>query len=186
MAVAVVDELLAAARRVEPTLTSAFERLAAEHGGRLEGLDYRFKGRDSLVRKVRAEVEEEHRRLLDDMHDEDDVPATQQPAAEAAGPRGAVNVVACAYAVKDALRYTVVLPAASYTASVNALVAELATLGFSASQVAELLGPRRQLPGGSTPFSSPTWRSATAAASAGCRARNSSSRCSCNTRRRLR
>ena len=141
MAVAVVDELLAAARRVEPTLTSAFERLAAEHGGRLEGLDFKFKGRDSLVRKVRAEVEEEHRRLLDDMHDEDDVPATQQPAAEAAGPRGAVNVVACAYAVKDALRYTVVLPAATYTTSVNALVAELATLGFAASQVKNYWGP---------------------------------------------
>lgn len=49
------EELLAKAQRVEPEVTGKLSDLAEANGGRMEGLDYRFKSLESLTRKMDAE-----------------------------------------------------------------------------------------------------------------------------------
>ena len=48
----ITDTTLAAARKAEPSVTKALAEAVGAGSGRLEGLDYRFKGRDSLKRKI--------------------------------------------------------------------------------------------------------------------------------------
>lgn len=49
---AVAGEILAKAKEAEPELTAALKDLAAEAGGEMSGLEFRFKGEDSLRRKL--------------------------------------------------------------------------------------------------------------------------------------
>jgi uncharacterized Zn-binding protein involved in type VI secretion len=50
--VAAAKELLAAAKRSEPKITSDIETFAKETSGRIEGLDYKLKSEQSLTRKL--------------------------------------------------------------------------------------------------------------------------------------
>lgn len=52
------DELLVRAERLEGVITGVLQEMASGQGGRMEGLQYRLKSRESLLRKCRADVEE--------------------------------------------------------------------------------------------------------------------------------
>ena len=48
--------LIAEAQRIEPPITSLLQGQAGAHGGRMEGLDFRFKSEGSLARKITTET----------------------------------------------------------------------------------------------------------------------------------
>lgn len=48
----VADGLLEKSRRAEPAVTRDLKEIASRQGGRLEGLDYRLKGKDLMVCKI--------------------------------------------------------------------------------------------------------------------------------------
>ena len=79
------SELINKAKQVEPRVTQTVEALARNRRGRLIGLEHKFKGEESLVRKIR-----------------DGALASGLPPAEA--------VKKEADGINDALRYTIILP----------------------------------------------------------------------------
>ena len=58
-------ELEQAARELEPSTTELLQAVALEHCGELVGLDFRFKTRASLMRKLLADLEAANRKQLD-------------------------------------------------------------------------------------------------------------------------
>ena len=112
-----------AAQRCEPTTTVLLKRVASENGGELVGLEHRFKGHESLMRKLLSDLEAENRAQLD--------------AAVAGGDGGGCGAehlgrgtAAIAYAIPDALRYTLLLPIDRYVWGVRQLNAELEAAGY--------------------------------------------------------
>jgi len=91
---------VAQARKVEPSLTRSINRLAERHGARVEGLDFRIKGVDSLARKI-----------------QDDMDRFRVTAGQAAAD------------VSDINRYTLVLPASRYSAGAQAAIDDLRASG---------------------------------------------------------
>lgn len=53
---ATATELLKKAKAAEPKITDDLQEIVKGTSGRLEGLEYRLKGRDSLVRKIKSDV----------------------------------------------------------------------------------------------------------------------------------
>ena len=96
------DLILSRGKQYEPDLTKSLQGLAGQHGGRLEGLDFRLKGKDSLMRKM-----------------ED-----WQPQYGSAG--------AVAGAMSDPLRYTMVVDGKNYGASAKSTVEALKQQGYTA------------------------------------------------------
>lgn len=99
----VVYVLIRAARAVEPRITELLETLAGRFGGRMVGLDYRFKSKESLARKISGEWAGSGRQYYSEVGEQ----------------------------IKDVLRYTTVFPEATYAEGVRATRAELAAQGFS-------------------------------------------------------
>ena len=95
------DELLAAARKDEPAVTKLLTDLADTYGGEMVGLDYRLKGRDSLIRKI-----------ANDAADMD------------------ISLEKSAGMVTDALRYTMVFDQDNFVEAVQTVQASLAEKGF--------------------------------------------------------
>jgi hypothetical protein len=54
-----VDEVYAIYKEAEPQVTSTVAEIVREHGGEMAGLDYRLKTKDSFVRKVAADLEDD-------------------------------------------------------------------------------------------------------------------------------
>ena len=54
LCLSLLDLLMEAALASEEELTAVFQKIAEEHGGRFDGLECRFKGRESLERKIRG------------------------------------------------------------------------------------------------------------------------------------
>lgn len=98
---AVVAVLIRAARAVEPPITSMLQTIAAKHGGRMEGLDFRFKSEDSLARKISGEAVDRTR-----MYSQ------------------------IAESIKDVLRYTTVFPQNTYAQGVREVREELLSRGY--------------------------------------------------------
>lgn len=93
--------MLEMARRNEPDTTTILAAEALTHNGEMAGLDHRFKSESSLLRKMQAEIHEYN------------------------GDAGR-----CAYNMSDTLRYTMLFPLSSYTSSMTAVLADLATAGY--------------------------------------------------------
>jgi len=100
-------ELLEHAETSAKTIKPKIEDVARKvDGGRLEGLEYQLKGADSLRRKLATEV------------------------VDAGG-----DLAKAADKVNDAVRYTLVLPDASYTAGVKAAVEQLQAAKFEVTNL---------------------------------------------------
>ena len=100
------DGLLKRAAAIEPIITGDLQRMAAAVQARMAGLDYRFKGRESLIRKIESKT---WRR--------DVTPA-----------RAAANIT-------DVLRYTVLLDGESFVSQYWQLQEQLAASGYQTNKV---------------------------------------------------
>ncbi|AZR60628.1 hypothetical protein ELB75_11835 [Eikenella corrodens] len=100
------DGLLKRAAAIEPIITGDLQRMAAAVQARMAGLDYRFKGRESLIRKIESKT---WRR--------DVTPA-----------RAAANIT-------DVLRYTVLLDGESFVSQYWQLQEKLAASGYQTNKV---------------------------------------------------
>ena len=100
------DGLLERAASIEPVITGDLQRMAAAVQARMAGLDYRFKGRESLIRKIESKT---WRR--------DVTPA-----------RAAANIT-------DVLRYTVLLDSESFVSQYWQLQEQLAASGYQTNKV---------------------------------------------------
>ncbi|GAA0486805.1 hypothetical protein [Microbacterium aurantiacum] len=101
---AAVDEYLAGSRAAEPRITADMQAVQDLHPeARMEGLEYRLKGDESMYRKVATE--------LDQM-------APGAPAGPVVG------------GMKDSIRYTFVVAEESYTAGVNGIIGDLSARGY--------------------------------------------------------
>nr|DAT68722.1 MAG TPA: minor capsid protein [Bacteriophage sp.] len=100
------DGLLEWAAAIEPVITGDLQRMAAAVQARMAGLDYRFKGRESLIRKIESKT---WRR--------DVTPA-----------RAAANIT-------DVLRYTVLLDSESFVSQYWQLQEQLAASGYQTNKV---------------------------------------------------
>ena len=100
------DGLLERAASIEPVITGDLQRMAAAVQARMAGLDYRFKGRESLIRKIESKT---WRR--------DATPA-----------RAAANIT-------DVLRYTVLLDGESFVSQYWQLQEQLAASGYQTNKV---------------------------------------------------
>ena len=100
------DGLLERAAAIEPVITGDLQRMAAAVQARMAGLDYRFKGRESLIRKIESKT---WRR--------DVTPA-----------RAAANIT-------DVLRYTVLLDGESFVSQYWQLQEQLAASGYQTNKV---------------------------------------------------
>lgn len=102
-AVAEAAALRGKAEKIEPEMTATMQKLAEEHGGKLEGLEYRLKGEDSLARKIDADAVKEY----------------DGDRARAAGN------------ISDSVRYTMVVDDDNYTAAVGSTIKQLESEGYS-------------------------------------------------------
>lgn len=94
-------ELLGRADGAEPLVTADMKAL--EQGStRLQGLEYRIKGEDSLVRKILADADE-----------------------------GQVSLDQAAAEISDVLRYTLICPDDAYSQEVPAAIAQLTARGYT-------------------------------------------------------
>jgi hypothetical protein len=101
---AAVDEYLDGSRAAEPRITADIQSVQSAHPGvRLEGLEYRLKGEESMYRKVATELD-------------------QMAPGAPAGP-----VVS---GMKDSIRYTFVVADGAYTSGVNGIIRDLTERGY--------------------------------------------------------
>lgn len=96
------DDLLEKARRVESAVTRDMEDIAARRGTRLEGLDFRLKSKDSMVRKMSTRLEE----------------------------RPGMKLSEAGKLVKDPLRYTITMNLEDYARVVNDTLREFKGRGY--------------------------------------------------------
>jgi hypothetical protein len=102
-----VDDFLADSRAAEPRITDDLVRIVGDQpGARLEGLEFRLKGDESMYRKVSADL------------GYGDLP----------GVRGDVDSVLGN--MKDSVRYTVIVPTESYAAGTRTVIDSLASDGY--------------------------------------------------------
>jgi len=111
------DKLMACAKREEPTVTPVLKSIAAKHNGELSGLPFRFKSKDSMLRKSRSRID---RQRLDAINE---------------GKEIAVDIPKLVWTTTDALRYTVLLPTDTYTTGVKEAMAEFKNIGMEAKEL---------------------------------------------------
>jgi hypothetical protein len=92
-----VSNFLKRAEEVECTITPFLQNIAESCGGRLEGLEHRFKSKESLERKIRAKLKTLEKQSY--IH------------ASTTGSGEAANILD---SIADALRYTVIIPFEHY------------------------------------------------------------------------
>lgn len=103
---AAVDEYLATSRGVEPAITADMTQIVDAHPGmRLEGLEFRLKGDESMYRKVSDALTE-------------------------ALPGSRASVDSVLGQMKDSVRYTVVIPADDYARGATSVIQELIDDGY--------------------------------------------------------
>lgn len=67
------EKLIKKAHIIEKPITKVLQKTSKELGARMEGLDFKFKGLDSLVRKIKSKVREDGKTLEEASHDMKDV-----------------------------------------------------------------------------------------------------------------
>jgi len=111
------DRLIACAKSEEPKVTPVLKSTAAKYNGELSGLPFKFKSKDSLVRKARSRID---RQRLDAINE---------------GKEMAVDIPKLVWTTTDALRYTVLLPTETYTTGVKEAMAEFKKIGMEAKEL---------------------------------------------------
>jgi len=111
------ERLMACARSEEPKVTPVLKSIAAKYNGELSGLSFKFKSKESLLRKSRCRID---RQRLDAIND---------------GKEIAVDIPNLVWTTTDALRYTVLLPTETYTTGVKEAMAEFKKIGMEAKEL---------------------------------------------------
>jgi hypothetical protein len=117
-----IDNLIKSAHTVESIITTFLQGVASACGGTLEGLQYRFKDRTSLERKIKSNIEAKAR-----LHSK----GKGQPPDE----------IAIVKAVHDALRYTMLVPESEYTNVVKETRKKLLETGHKKAKFKNYWGP---------------------------------------------
>jgi len=111
------SRLMACAKSEEPKVTPVLKSIAAKHNGELSGLPFKFKPKDSLLRKSRSRID---RQRLDAINE---------------GREIVVDISKLVWTTTDALRYTVLLPTETYTTGVKEAMAEFKNIGMEAKEL---------------------------------------------------
>jgi hypothetical protein len=106
---------MAAAVACEPDVSAILMEVASKNGGTMDGLEHKFKSRESLLRKVNKELQKLEMKALEEGDD--------------AAPIDVANVVWVK--MGDSFRYTMLVPTATYTAAVKQTMAAMEAKGFS-------------------------------------------------------
>lgn len=128
-----IESVLETAKTEEAQLTPIVQALAQLNGGRLEGLDYRFKAPTSLFRKVMARLDKGLAEALD---------SSQGLLAE--GSREVVPAPSPAdilTSILDVLRYCAIFATKHYTRNVRAMLSGLEEQGIKQLRVKNYWGP---------------------------------------------
>lgn len=120
-----IEVIMQSVQELEPQITQLMKDLANEQQGEVSGLDFRFKRKESLQRKLQmwidqttAEMRTSNKRAVTDTDTGSDTPTE--------GPDGLDPmqlIVKKAWEIPDALRYTLVFPSALYVTAVKASLA---------------------------------------------------------------
>eukprot|EP01116_Phalansterium_solitarium_P002811 TRINITY_DN1308_c1_g1_i4.p1 TRINITY_DN1308_c1_g1~~TRINITY_DN1308_c1_g1_i4.p1 ORF type:complete len:533 (-),score=186.15 TRINITY_DN1308_c1_g1_i4:353-1951(-) len=121
------DELLRISTLIEPKLTDSMRDIAEKEEGRLEGLDYRLKGRASLVRKATSDFLEERTLFLESLSGKYN---KQQKTME--------EIV---FLISDAIRYTIIFSTERYTLATKSCLKRLQSEGYLALKVKNYWDP---------------------------------------------
>lgn len=113
-----LESLMEAAIEQEPAVTALLKGIEEEFQGKLSGLDYKCKSRESMLRKIRKSVDRKRVALLNEGKEEE-----------------AVDIPKTVWETTDALRYTVLLATERYTAAVKAAMARFAEKGMEANEL---------------------------------------------------
>ena len=108
------DALMAAAKLAEPEITALLQGVASANGGKLDGLDFKFKGKASMQRKVRKLVQSAEMKALEK---HDDTP---------------LDLVGIVWSVNDSVRYTMIVPTETYTPAVKQAMSSMEARGYAA------------------------------------------------------
>ena len=111
------DALMAAAVVAEPEITALLQGVASANGGKLDGLDFKFKGKASMQRKVRKLVQSAEMKALEK---HDDTP---------------LDLVGIVWSVNDSVRYTMIVPTETYTPAVKQAMASMEARGYAAEKL---------------------------------------------------
>ena len=111
------DALMAAAVVAEPEITALLQGVASANGGKLDGLDFKFKGKASMQRKVRKLVQSAEMKALEK---HDDTP---------------LDLVGIVWSVNDSVRYTMIVPTEKYTPAVKQAMASMEARGYAAEKL---------------------------------------------------
>mmetsp|Transcript_38003 Transcript_38003/g.109665 ORF Transcript_38003/g.109665 Transcript_38003/m.109665 type:complete len:461 (+) Transcript_38003:31-1413(+) len=113
-----LESLMEAAKTAEPPITSLLKELEAEFDGELSGLEYKFKSRESMFRKIRKCVDRKRVEALNAGKEDEQV-----------------DIPAVVWSTTDALRYTILLPTEKYTPAVKAASERFEAQGMEASEL---------------------------------------------------
>jgi len=119
-------KLRLACQAAEPRMTALLQGIADAAGGNLEGLEHRFKTLESLVEKIERDTHEANLLLLEDNAKKAEATTHEE---QPQGPMEA-DMAEIVWAISDALRYTLVVAAPAYAATVAKARAELAATGL--------------------------------------------------------
>lgn len=102
----IADELLRQVSAVEPRVTRDMQRIVSDLGGKMKGLEFRIKGRDSLVRKLHDRASSKN-----------------------------IGGMELANAVQDVLRYTMIFGEEIYAVQTQMALAALVSAGYQEVEV---------------------------------------------------
>jgi hypothetical protein len=107
-----INNLLKSAVDVEKVITPFLEGVVSSCQGKLVGLKYRFKTRESLDRKVRGDIESKKRQMV------------------RGGSNAHIDICSVIFAIGDTLRYTMLIPDENYCSTVLQVREKLSALGY--------------------------------------------------------
>ena len=107
------DALMFWAKESEPSITALLQDVCWNNQGELHGLEYKFKGKESLLRKIRKDIETEAMKALEEG---DDTP---------------VDLVGVVWEIGDAVRYTMIVPTETYTPAVQQAMSQMEARGYA-------------------------------------------------------
>mmetsp|Transcript_63662 Transcript_63662/g.160677 ORF Transcript_63662/g.160677 Transcript_63662/m.160677 type:complete len:446 (-) Transcript_63662:99-1436(-) len=110
-----MEGLMAAAVACEPDVTALLLEVAAANNGKMDGLDYKFKSRESLLRKINKVIDNLEMKALE-----------AGDKAKPVDPHSVVWLQMC-----DSFRYTMIVPTATYTNAVKQTMKAMEKKGFA-------------------------------------------------------
>lgn len=121
----------------EPAITYKVSALAKQYGGYMQGLVYKFKDYDSLLRKLKDKYEK-----------------YSEPPVKGGPPVAGAGMVA-AYSIADALRYTIVTPPDNYVQMSKNMMSSLVQNGYTERSAENYWQDQNDYKGINTNFTAP-------------------------------